>query len=155
MKIRRGPVEVWKEIPGFPQCGVSNFGRVKRLIGSRTSKAGKMMKLSLHRKGYLRVSLMSRPFNVHYLVLLAFRGERPDGLIARHLNDVKTDNRLDNLVWGTISENAQDAIKYGKWPTGGWKSAWEKGSFTKEKLHDRAVKLNESKRRNKHERQQT
>lgn len=51
---------------------------------------------------------------VHHLILHAFRGERPEGHIGRHLNDVKTDNRLDNLAYGTLKDNAQDALRNGR-----------------------------------------
>jgi hypothetical protein len=46
---------------------------------------------------------------VHHLVAEAFHGPRPNYLaVARHLNDVKTDNRLENVAWGTRKENAAD-----------------------------------------------
>ncbi len=45
---------------------------------------------------------------VHELVLTTFVGPRPDGMLVRHLNDIPTDNRLENLAWGTKSENQQD-----------------------------------------------
>ena len=36
-------------------------------------------------------------------------GPRPNYLaVARHLNDEKTDNRLENVAWGTRKENAAD-----------------------------------------------
>ncbi|HEY0009882.1 MAG TPA: HNH endonuclease [Tepidisphaeraceae bacterium] len=54
----------------------------------------------------------SRP--VHRLVLLAFQGQPPTSShVCRHLNGVKTDNRAENLAWGTSSENALDAIHHG------------------------------------------
>ena len=51
---------------------------------------------------------------VHRLVCLAFHGEPClDGSLARHLNGVSTDNRVDNIAWGTSRDNAQDAIRHG------------------------------------------
>jgi HNH endonuclease len=50
----------------------------------------------------------------HVWVLEAFVGARPKGAIARHLNDDPTDNRLENLMWGTRTENAQDAVINGR-----------------------------------------
>lgn len=62
---------------------------------------------------YLTVSLYNShgkkvKYLVHHLVLFAFAGPRPDGMIGRHLNDVRHDNRLANLAWGTYKENGED-----------------------------------------------
>ncbi len=44
---------------------------------------------------------------VHHLVLEVFAGPCPDGLEAIHENDDKTDNRLENLSWGTHDRNCK------------------------------------------------
>lgn len=50
---------------------------------------------------------------IHVLVALAFHGPRPDGMEVRHLDGVRTNNRPENLSWGTHAENMQDAIAHG------------------------------------------
>jgi hypothetical protein len=45
---------------------------------------------------------------VHHAVLLTYVGPRPDGHEGRHLNDDPTDNRVENLSWGTRLQNADD-----------------------------------------------
>lgn len=50
---------------------------------------------------------------VHSLVAEAFLGPRPAHLVVRHLNGNNKDNRLENLVYGTHAENAQDRIDHG------------------------------------------
>lgn len=50
---------------------------------------------------------------LHQWVLWAFTGPRPEGLVARHLNDKPTDNRAVNLVWGTKRENHLDMRRNG------------------------------------------
>ena len=54
--------------------------------------------------------------HVHRLVLTAFRGPCPEGLVGCHNNDVRTDNRLENLRWDTSSANVADSIVNGKHP---------------------------------------
>lgn len=51
---------------------------------------------------------------VHTAVLLAFVGERPEGLEACHNNGIPSDNRLENLRWDTRSSNRRDTILHGK-----------------------------------------
>ena len=51
---------------------------------------------------------------VHVLVLEAFVGPRPAGHEGRHLDDVRSNNTLSNLAWGTQGENYQDALRNGR-----------------------------------------
>lgn len=50
---------------------------------------------------------------VHSLMMEAFVGPRPEGMQVRHLNDVFDDNRLENLRYGTRSENGFDRVDNG------------------------------------------
>jgi hypothetical protein len=51
---------------------------------------------------------------VHHLVLLAFVGPRPKGMVCRHTPDrTPTNNRSTNLKWGTRKENHDDMVKDG------------------------------------------
>lgn len=70
------------------------------------------------RHGYPSIKLRTiegktKIYKMHILKAKAFiYGPNPlDATLVRHLNDVKTDNRLENLAFGTRSNNAQDAIK--------------------------------------------
>ena len=65
---------------------------------------------------YYRVTLRNRNrkrmhLAVHVLVLTAFVGPCPPGMQTRHFPDrCKTNNSLDNLIWGTKLENEHDKI---------------------------------------------
>lgn len=68
--------------------------------------------------GHLRVILypsagVKKTEFVHRLVLEAFVGACPGGMMCRHLDGNPRNNFVDNLRWGTMKENAQDAKLHG------------------------------------------
>jgi hypothetical protein len=51
--------------------------------------------------------------HVHKLVLEAFTGQpRPEGMVCCHVNGNPSDNRLENLRWGTLRDNAADKRRH-------------------------------------------
>lgn len=50
---------------------------------------------------------------VHRMVLETFVGPCPPGCEARHLNGNPSDNRLENLRWGSPHENFWDSVEHG------------------------------------------
>lgn len=64
--------------------------------------------------GYLTV-MLGRGVSkyVHELVLTAFRGNRPEGCTASHLNGKRDDNRISNLAWETHTQNCARQIEHG------------------------------------------
>lgn len=104
-------MEVWKDIEGFGgMYKVSNLGRI---YSTRTNKVLKQMPRT---HGYLSVWLYGeerRPngrcgkaYSVHRLVAEAFC-ERKDGQDeVNHKNEIKDDNRAENLEWCTHQENS-------------------------------------------------
>lgn len=64
--------------------------------------------MSLSRSG------TTKHLKLHRLVLKAFAGDPQPGQEARHRDDDPYNNRLDNLVWGTRSENMRDQVRNGK-----------------------------------------
>ena len=119
--------EIWKPIVGYKRdYEVSNFGRVRR--GKRWYRVTKYKDLLTPSKTKLgNVWSCSYPhidlykfgtgkcvrYTIHKLVLLTFRGLPKKGQEARHLNGIKTDNRVVNLKWGTRSENNRDFFRLG------------------------------------------
>lgn len=77
----------------------------------------RLMTPGLNSYGYPVVNIRRngkpRPVGVHTLVLEAFVGPKPDGMGCRHLNGDPADNRLENLAWGSQSENVQDMVRHG------------------------------------------
>ena len=63
------------------------------------------MKPCITRKGYQRVHIGNKLYSVHRLIALAFI-PNPDNLeTVDHVNEIKTDNRPENLRWMTAGEN--------------------------------------------------
>lgn len=108
------------------QFGVSMSIIYKTRSGTRRTPSNNIRSLGGHVlkqrlvSGYPMVKLSKDNaawhIHVHRLVLAAFRGPCPDGLVACHNNDVRTDNRLENLRWDTSSANVDDSIINGKHP---------------------------------------
>lgn len=49
--------------------------------------------------------LRGRTYKAHRLVCEAFNGQPPEGAVCMHLNEDASDNRPENLAWGTQKEN--------------------------------------------------
>lgn len=106
----REHLERWRPIPGFVgKYEASNLGRIR---GPRC-----ILKQRLNPRGYPVVELSippgSRESLVHRLVLSAFAGLPREGQECRHLNGSQTDNRVENLAWGSHSENSVDQVIHG------------------------------------------
>lgn len=113
------PVVGWE---GFYE--VSDQGRIKTLQritrlhhgGSRIEPGG-IRRLADHKFGYKLVMLSAGKRRimkqVHSLVLEAFVGPRPPGMVCCHNNGDPADNRLENLRWDTQSSNLFDAVRHG------------------------------------------
>lgn len=109
--------EIWRDIPEYEGLyQVSNLGRVKSLErfrkgknNSSTSVKEKIKKSVISRNGYCRVILWKESIGkwhyVHRLVYLAFNGPIPENMQVNHINEIKTDNRLENLNLMTPKEN--------------------------------------------------
>ena len=104
--------EVWRDIPNYEGYQVSNFGRVKSLerLNARGYRVNeKILKPTITHRGYYLIGLcknsIQKFYYVHRLVWISFNGTIPEGLQVNHINEIKTDNRLENLNLMTAKEN--------------------------------------------------
>jgi len=119
--------ERWLPVVGWADYyQVSDMGRVRSLdrVAQRGSgnysRPGRIMRLGKHKFGYKLVVLSGGGRRttrvVHRVVLEAFIGRRPKGLVACHNNGNPADNRLENLRYDTQSSNLLDAVRQGTHP---------------------------------------
>ena len=95
--------EVWKPVVGYEGLyEISNLGRVKSLI------RGIIRKQRLN-KGYMYIGLhkdgVEKMCKVHRLVAEAFIPNPKNKSDVNHKDQVKTNNKLENLEWATRKEN--------------------------------------------------
>jgi len=111
-------MEIWREVKGFEDYEVSNLGRVKSLArtiyktdGTTQTYKERFLKPGVDSIGYLNIKLYksgkNKTRNIHQLVAESFLSHNPCGhkLVVDHINNIKTDNRIENLQIITNREN--------------------------------------------------
>ena len=118
-------VEQWKPVSGYEGIyEVSSHGRVRSVDREITDSRGqarrikgKVRRTPLDKYGYPTVDLWKQgkgqTRTVHSLVTEAFIGPRPEGMEVCHSDGDGTNNRLENLRYGTHSENMLDRVRHG------------------------------------------
>ena len=117
--------EVWRPVPGWEGLyEASNLGRLRsfdkivmRKNGRPLPVPGRIMRTSLNSGGYPSTVLVRdgvrTSVGVHMVVAAAFLGPRPDGAEVLHYDDVKTNNTVGNLRYGSRSDNSYDRVRNG------------------------------------------
>lgn len=110
-------IEIWKQIRDYPYS-VSNYGKVRRDIGTRCTWSGRILKSAPDSDGYPKVVLSINNKRicaaVHVLVCEAFNGLPQIGQNqVRHLDGNKLNICPENLKWGSAKENADDRAIHG------------------------------------------
>ena len=104
---------IWKDIPGYEGLyKVSNTGKIFSVVTNR--------ELSVIQKkdGYTCISLCDKDHNkkqyrIHQLVAKAFIPNPNNYPFINHKNEIKNDNRVENLERCTDLENKHHAIENG------------------------------------------
>ena len=97
--------EVWRNILGSNnRYEVSNLGRIRN---TRTLHIRKLVK---YKEGYLQINLPLfnkglHTYKVHRIVAQSFIPNPNNYKNINHKNEVKTDNRVENLEWCTTKYN--------------------------------------------------
>lgn len=118
----------WETITGFDNYMVSDSGLVKSIYRKVITTAGwygtaphhktvreRILSPNLTKNGYLFVCLRNNNKHhskkIHHLVMEAFVGPRPEGLVVLHKDNDRLNNSLINLEYGTMAKNTQDYFK--------------------------------------------
>lgn len=112
---------IWKQHPRFEHYEVSDDGRVRSLDRFIQTEyffghwhLGRELSITFDSAGYPQVGINGSRTRVHVLVCETFHGPKSSRKrCVRHLNGIKTDNRAENLKWGTHSENSFDTVLHG------------------------------------------
>lgn len=111
-------MEEWRDIEGYEGLyQVSNLGRIKSLprkTGNQHCKREHIKTLGIDKDSYLKVTLYNhgknKTYRIHKLVAIHFI-ENPNNLpIINHKNEIRSDNRAENLEWCTCKYN----VNYGE-----------------------------------------
>lgn len=108
--------EIWMPVIGYEGLyEVSNIGRVKSLERKVETKGGalrsnkeRIMKQTLNRYGYMRLSLMNKANKkIHYVHVIVFESfvSKRNGKQVNHMDSNKLNNNLENLELVTSREN--------------------------------------------------
>jgi hypothetical protein len=107
-------IEQWIDLPNYEDhYQISNFGNF-----AKKTKTGRLLRKLNSATHYLSVSLKNidgtgqKCIYIHTTVAKLFIGERPDGMVIRHLDGNRYNNKVSNLQYGYPKQNYEDLIKH-------------------------------------------
>ena len=117
-RVAAVPETQWMPVLGYPGYEVSRTGEVRSFRTSRGfTGTPKILSRISDKNGYQRLTLCrngeKKRRGIHQLVAESFlHAARFEGAVVRHLNGNPSDNRVENLKWGTPSENSRDMVRH-------------------------------------------
>lgn len=118
-----GEIEVWKDVISLKGLyEISNRYRIRSLdkdivnsIGRKCFIKGVILNpiIPINRYPYItiREGKKKRNIYIHRLIAIHFLPNPENKPCVNHINGIKSDNRIENLEWCTVSENSIHAFK--------------------------------------------
>ena len=120
--------EVWRDIPGYEgKYQASSLGRIRSLDRTITQIGrwgrpftrklkGQVLRPAANKYNPHLYVVLSRGLGspVHQLVAAAFLGPRPEGFDVRHIDGDATNNNVENLCYGSRTDNILDVYRQGR-----------------------------------------
>lgn len=105
--------EIWKDVVGYEGLyQLSNLGRVCSC--KKNGRQSVIKSFYVDKDGYFCVRLWKnakvKNLKVHRLVAMHFIPNNENKPCIDHINTIKTDNRVVNLRWCTVKENANNPL---------------------------------------------
>ena len=139
-------------LPQYPHYRIYRDGRVFREKYTRKQQGKKIMlpekeiKQHVGRNGY--PALCVRDINdkvvkvyAHRLVWMAFKGAIPEGMEISHINSVRLDCRLENLIIESHKSNMNNPVTLMRFR---WSNSKKSGKYNKERLVNASTKAYEA-----------
>ena len=95
---------------------------IYKISTSRRVKVGDVAGC-INARGYIVVGINGKPYPASRLIWIYFNDDIPEGLQIDHINNIKTDNRIENLRTATNSQNMYNRLKH-KDNTSGFKGVY-------------------------------
>lgn len=110
-------MKIWKRIPNYSLYEASNEGEIKT-FNWKNKGTEAIMKPSKDGSGYLRTMLkrddgVTHTIKVHRIIAQTFIDNPENKSEVNHINEVKDDNRIENLEWASKKENSDLWVKNG------------------------------------------
>jgi hypothetical protein len=91
----------------------SNTGNIKSMPRKFTIKRERVLVPQKKIRGYLGVYLFGKNYRVHRLIAETFIPNPQNKTQINHKNNIKSDNRVENLEWCTAKENIKHSFDTG------------------------------------------
>lgn len=111
-------IETWERVPGFEHFyEASTKGCMRSLVTRGAWRAGRIFVGNVS-KPYARVWLTDENglgylFRLNRILCWTFYGPPAPGQYARHIDDDPSNNKIENLRWGSPKQNHQDMVDNG------------------------------------------
>ena len=78
----------------------------------RNKKTNRILKETINTSGFVVVYLNKKHYHKHRLIAIQFIDNPNDYPYVFHINDIKTDNRIDNLIWTSSRDKCMNKSTY-------------------------------------------